>query len=65
MQSGVLAECLGPMPVDSFRSQGDFDRLVERFDLGGKSDQEKVDALRALPMDELIKVTSELGYGSY
>jgi len=61
MQSGVLAECLGPMPLDNFRVQGDFDRLVERYGLQDKDDQGKVDGLRAVPMDELINAVAEMG----
>jgi carboxylesterase type B len=65
MQSGVLAECLGPLPLDHFRAQGDFDKLVQRFGLKEKDDQGKVDGLRAVPMDDLAKAVTELGYHLY
>jgi len=62
MQSGVLADCLGPMKVDGSRSQGDFDFLVKKFGLEDKDDQGKVDGLRNLPMEDLINAIEELGY---
>jgi len=61
MQSGVLADCLGPVALDSPRAQGLFDKLVKRYGLEDKDDQGKVDGLRALPMQELIKVCTEMG----
>lgn len=62
MQSGVLADCLGPMPIEGSRCQGDFDLLVTKFGLEDKDDQGKVDALRNLPMETLISAIEELGY---
>ena len=62
MQSGVLADCIGPQPLDSRRAQGDFDGLVEKFGLQGKSDQEKIEGLRAIPWDVLAKSVLEMGY---
>jgi hypothetical protein len=50
------------MPVDSARTQGDFNKLVKRFKLEGKDDQGKVDALRALPTEELTAALEEIGY---
>ena len=62
MQSGVLADCLGPLPVGGSRSQGDFDLLVKKFGLEDKDDQGKVEGLRNLPMEDLINAIEELGY---
>jgi carboxylesterase type B len=59
MQSGVLADSLGPADLDNYRTQGDFDRLVKKFGLEDKDDQGKVDGLRALPYEELQKVIGE------
>jgi carboxylesterase type B len=64
LQSGCLADCLGPLPVDSPRTQGDFNKLVKRFKLQDKDDQGKVEALRALPTEELIAALEEIGYVS-
>lgn len=64
MQSGVLADCLGPVPLWSSRVQGDFDRLVKRFGLEDQDDQGKVDGLRAVPINDLIKAATELGYST-
>lgn len=50
------------MCVNSDRTQGDFNKLVKRFKLEDKDDQGKVDALRALPMQELIDGLEEIGY---
>ena len=65
MQSGCLADCLGPAQIDEARSQGNFDKLVRRFGLEYKDDQGKVDGLRALPYQELVEAISELGYIYY
>jgi carboxylesterase type B len=62
MQSGVLADCLGPLQVGGSRSQGDFDLLVKKFGLEDKDDQGKVEGLRNLPMEDLINAIEELGY---
>jgi carboxylesterase type B len=62
LQSGVLADCLGPMPVEGSRTQGDFDLLVKKFGLEDKDDQGKVDGLRNLPMEDLINAIGEVGY---
>jgi carboxylesterase type B len=62
LQSGALANSpMGPAPVSGIRSQGDFDSLVSIFGLEGKDDQGKVDGLRKLPADELIKAVSIIG----
>lgn len=63
LQSGVLAGTLGPARLGNSRTQGDFDILVKKFGLEGKDDQGKVDALRALPMEDLIKSIPDIGYG--
>jgi carboxylesterase type B len=62
LQSGVLADCLGPMSVSGARSQGDFDLLVKKFGLEYKDDQGKVDGLRALPIQNLIESINDVGY---
>lgn len=62
LQSGLLADCLGPMNIEGVRSQGDFDMLVKKFGLEDKDDQGKVDGLRAVPLEELIKTINDLGY---
>lgn len=62
LQSGVLADCLGPMSVGGARSQGDFDYLVKKFGFEDKDDQGKVDALRALPMEKLIESINDIGF---
>lgn len=62
MQSGILADCLGPAKLDGARTQGDFDRLVRRFGLEGKDGQGKVDGIRAVPYKELVQAIEELGY---
>lgn len=62
MQSGVLADTLGPAQLQGPRTQGDFDMLVKKFGLEDKDDQGKVDALRALPMEDLINAIPEVGY---
>ena len=61
MQSGCLVDMMGPAAVDGARSQGDFDMLVKKFGLEDKDDQEKVEALRAAPMEDLINVINDLG----
>jgi len=65
MQSGVLADCLGPMQVKGWRTQGDFDLLVKKFGLEDKDDQGKVDGLRSLPMEDLISAIEDVGYLSF
>jgi hypothetical protein len=65
MQSGVLAGTLGPAQLQESRTQGDFDMLVKKFGLENKDDQGKVDALRALPMLDLINAISDVGYHHY
>jgi carboxylesterase type B len=62
LQSGLLADCLGPLSVDNRRMQGDFDMLVKKFGFQDLDDQGKVDALRALPMEDLINSVSDVGY---
>lgn len=62
LQSGVLADCLGPAKIEGPRTQGDFDRLVKKFGLEGKDDQGKVDGLRAVPAQDLINAIVEIGY---
>jgi carboxylesterase type B len=62
LQSGVLADTLGPAQLQGPRTQGDFDMLVKKFGLEDKDDQGKVDALRALPMEDLINAIPEVGY---
>jgi hypothetical protein len=42
--------------------QGDFDMLVKKFGFQDLDDQGKVDALRALPMEDLINSVSDVGY---
>ena len=42
--------------------QGDFDMLVKKFGLQDKHDQGKVDALRALPMEDLVNSVPDVGY---
>lgn len=64
MQSGLL-DCLNPTQIDGARSQGDFDKLVKKFGLEDKDDQGKVDGLRALPCEELVKAISDLGCTCY
>jgi carboxylesterase type B len=64
LQSGVLADCLGPAKIEGSRTQGDFDRLVKKFGLEGKDDQGKVDGLRAVPTQDLINAIVEFGYRS-
>jgi carboxylesterase type B len=62
LQSGVLADCLGPAKLQGPRTQGDFDSLVKKFGLEDKDDQGKVDGLRAVPLKDLIKAIVEVGY---
>jgi carboxylesterase type B len=64
MQSGVLADCLGPMSIDGARSQGDFDMLVKKFGLEDKDDQGKVDGLRALSLKQLTDSVADVGFVS-
>jgi len=49
-----MADCLGPLDLDSPRAQGDFDRLVKLFGLEDKDDQGKVDGLRAVPYEKFV-----------
>ena len=64
MQSGLLADILGPAPVSGPRGQGLFDILVKKFGLEDKDDQGKVDGLRVIPWQDLVKVIADLGYVS-
>jgi carboxylesterase type B len=62
MQSGCLADCMGPVTVNGPRTQGDFDMLVKRFGLEDRDDQGKVDGLRAVSIEDLLQVLGELEY---
>lgn len=62
MESGVLADCLGPAKLEGAHCQGDFNRLVKKFGLEDKDDQGKVEGLRAVPYKELVGAIADLGY---